>query len=132
MTSTFRPSVALVLTLASAVALAGCLGAEGQIEAKSINLAYDGDQSGTHEARGACDSEGTLTGSGTITDGSVRVRVLDGSGNTRFDQTYMQDFTLAMQDISGASGTWKITGQRAGDDLVGDQFQGSYSITQRC
>ncbi|HUR69426.1 MAG TPA: hypothetical protein VM370_09285 [Candidatus Thermoplasmatota archaeon] len=132
MTSTPRYSTRLIIALVCVTLLAGCIGAKGEVETKSINLAYDGDQSGSHQITGACDSEGTLTGSGKITDGSVRVQVFDGSGNSRFDKTYTTDFTLASQEISGASGTWKITGERSGDDLVGDQFQGSYTVTQRC
>jgi hypothetical protein len=129
--SSFRP-IAFAACLVSAFLLAGCVSEEGNVEASSINLAYDGDQSGNHETAGACDAEGTLTGHGAIADGRVRIQVLDGSGNSRFDQTYTGDFTVPTHDISGASGTWKITGEREGNDLVGDAFKGSYTVTQRC
>lgn len=133
MPSHFPKLIAPALVLLATSVLAGCISEDGQIEAKSINLAYEGSQSGSHETSGACDSGGTLTGHGSVTDGSVRVRVVDGSGNTLFDETYTEDFTLPTRDVSGASGTWKIMGSRAGDDLLGgDQFQGSYSVTQRC
>lgn len=123
----------LIVAVTLSMALAGCLGADNQIEAKSFNLAYDGSESGDHEAMGACDSEGTLAGSGTIHDGSVRIQMRDGSGNVRFEQTYSGDFTIESQALSGASGTWKMSGARIGNDaLLGDQFQGSYSITVRC
>ncbi|HET6405517.1 MAG TPA: hypothetical protein VFH78_12795 [Candidatus Thermoplasmatota archaeon] len=128
-----RSRLPFVAIVALSMALAGCLGAQNQIESKSFNLAYDGAQSGNHEATGACDSEGTLAGRGTIHDGRVRIRMSDGSGNTRFDKTYSGDFTIETQDLAGASGTWKMSGERDGNDaLLGDQFKGSYSITVRC
>lgn len=132
MTSRSRIPIALVAILLSTFFLAGCIGKDGEVEARSINLAYEGSESGTHQTTGACDSEGTLTGQGVVTDGSVRLQVLDGSGNSRFDKTYTTDFQVQTVDVAGASGTWKIIGSRTGNDLVGDAFQGSYSLTQRC
>jgi hypothetical protein len=131
MIPTTKLTVVAVLVV-STLAFSGCLGKNNEIEATSFNLAYDGSQPGSHETVGACDSEGTLAGNGAITDGSVRIQVRDGSGNTRFDKTYNQDFTIPSQPISGASGDWKITGERVGNDLLGDSFKGSYSITERC
>lgn len=129
--TSFSKPVAAVAILVS-LAFAGCLGENGEIESKSINLAYQGAESGNHQTTGACDSEGTLSGQGTVQDGAVRIQLVDGSGNVAYDRTYTADFNPADVNVAGASGTWKITGERSGDDLVGDQFQGTYSITVRC
>lgn len=121
-----------LIAIAAALALGGCLGKDNQLELKSFTLSYDGSQSGNHESSGACDSEGTLAGQGKIEDGRVRIQVWDGSGNTRFDETYSTDFTIDTRAISGASGNWKITGDRVGNDVLGDAFKGNYSVTARC
>lgn len=127
-----RMSIVLATVVVVSLAFAGCIGKDNQIETKAFNLAYDGSQSGNHESIGTCDSEGTLTGHGSIQDGNVRIQVRDGSGNTRFDKTFTEDFTIETQHTTGASGNWKISGERAGNDLLGDQFKGNYSITARC
>jgi len=118
----------LLLALAGGFLLAGCAGDSGG----STSLDYNGANDGTHNATTHCNSDGTLSGSGKIDNGSVRITVRDGSGTQLFSQSYSSSFDAAANAMHGASGTWTVEGTRSGAGLVGAPFSGHYSFHLAC
>lgn len=109
------------------LALSGCAGLTSEAD-----LAYDGNSNGSHSDSADCDADGAFNGSGSITDGSVRVTVTDSDGTTLFSESYSSSFTLAKQTLTGDSGEWTIKAQRSGDDVLGDAFRGDYDFFLNC
>lgn len=116
---------ALVVT--SALLLAGCAGLTAE-----ASIDYDGDQNGSHSDRADCDADGSITGSGDVTDGSVQVTVTDSEGNAVFTRTFSGPFELDKTSLDGHSGTWTLEADRSGDDLAGDEFHGEYEFHLDC
>lgn len=108
--------------------LAGCVGDSGG----AAKLSFEGSDSGSHDDTVKCDDDATLVGTGTIDDGSVTVRVTDGSGAEKFSRTFDEDVDVTGEGLDGASGTWTLSATRAGDDLLGDPFNGSYTFNLSC
>lgn len=118
----------LLLALASAALLAGCIGDSGG----SAHLSYEGDEIGSHDETQKCDSDGHLLGSGSIDAGSVRVTVTTDDGE-RFGRDFTGDFTLASEELNGQSGTWRLSAVRVGGDNLGlSGFAGRYDFTMTC
>ena len=118
----------LVLLASLAVLLAGCVGDSGG----SARVSYEGDNVGSHDDSAKCDKDGHLLGSGNIEDGSVRVIVTTDDGE-RFGRDFSGEFTLASQELTGQSGTWRLSVTRSGDSNLGlSGFQGRYSFTLTC
>ena len=122
----------LLLALASLTLLAGCAGNDDVNEAKVASLEYEGNESGTHEDSVDCDKDARLAGTGNVDDGTLEVTVTDGSGAMQFEKTYNAGVEADGERMSGASGQWTLTVTRAGDDLVGDGFNGQYTFTLTC
>lgn len=114
-----------------ALLIAGCTDG-GELDVDSMNVRYDGNESGNHEAKGTCDTDGQLTGSGKVEDGRLRVTIRDGEGETVFERTYDADIEFQSQSINGSKGDWTLRAERMGDDLVGDEFKGRYEFTLLC
>jgi hypothetical protein len=114
------------------VALAGCAGNTRELEVHTTSLSYDGNETGDHEKTGDCDQDGLFSGSGNIEDGRVHVELVDGKDNTVYDRTFDSDFSFASDAVAGQDGRWTVKADRQGNDLVGDQFKGSYSFTLTC
>ena len=119
-----------VLAVASLLGLAGCMQGDGKVERASVE--FDGSGSGSQQDKSDCDTDGQLTGGGDIEDGQVTVTVMDAEGKEIFEQTYRDDVTLDSRSLDGKAGDWTIRAQRSGDDLVGDEFRGSYDFTLAC
>ncbi|HET6398972.1 MAG TPA: hypothetical protein VFH47_05405 [Candidatus Thermoplasmatota archaeon] len=107
------------------VALAGCAGA-------AANLSYNGSANGTHSETADCDDAGTIKGSGHVRDGSVLITLKDAAGKQLFQQSFKGEFKLDAKAVSGSSGTWTLSAQRNGDDLLGDAFSGKYGFNVDC
>lgn len=124
-----RWTIALLVT--ATMTLAGCAGGGGTL-GSDASLTFDGSGSGTHSEEVDCNDDGTLTGDGNVSDGQLQVTVTDGSGDEVFSQTFEGEFTLEPKTMNGASGTWEVQGERSGDDLAGDEFQGEYTFRLDC
>jgi hypothetical protein len=120
------------MALASVVSatLAGCN--EVNELAAEAELTYDGASSGSHSDATTCDADGDIKGDGVIMDGQVRIVVTDADGTRLFDQVYTDSFEIEPRDLDGDSGTWTVSAERSGDDLVGDEFRGEYAIFLNC
>lgn len=123
-------SVGVAMLVLATALLAGC----NQVNelAAEAELLYDGAQSGTHSDTTSCDADGSIKGSGDITDGQVAVRVTDGDGTTMFQRTFDGEFSLPKQSLDGDSGDWTLSAARGGDDLLGDEFRGEYAFFLNC
>lgn len=121
----------ILATLALAALLAGCANDAG-VDADAAHLEFEGQDSGSHSDTADCDDDATLTGTGNIEDGTIEVSVTDGSGSSQFRRTYDSGVDVEGERFDGASGEWRLTVMRAGDDLVGDQFSGQYAFTLAC
>ena len=116
------------LAVSAVLLLAGCIGDSGG----SAKLSYKGDGIGSHSESERCDKEGHLLGTGSIDAGSVRVTVTTDDGE-RYGADFTGEFTLASQELTGQSGTWKLTATRVGGNNLGlSGFDGSYSFTMTC
>ncbi|MES2155145.1 MAG: hypothetical protein V4510_08430 [bacterium] len=124
MLRTFAPTLALV-------ALAGCVFGGGD-SGGAADVSYDGTDNGTHSETARCNSDGTLTGSGKIDNGQVRITVTDGSGNQMFSNTYSSSFDAGAESMHGASGGWTVQAVRSGSGLVGTPFSGNYHFHLAC
>ena len=128
MRATMLGLLALVALLAS-----GCASDGGGAKVASVNLDYDGAGSGDHEEQLTCDPDGQVTGSGNVEDGRLQILVKDGEGNTVYDETYTDgDFDFDSESVDGNEGRWTLRAERMPNDLVGDDFRGSYSFTLTC
>lgn len=116
---------ALVVT--GAMLLAGCAGLTAE-----ASIDYDGASNGSHSDKADCDADGSITGSGDITDGSVQVTVEDADGTEMFTRTFSGSFDLDKTDLDGDAGTWTLEAVRRGDDLAGDEFNGEYEFHLDC
>lgn len=126
------PMRMVLILLGAAALLAGCAD-DADVDAGGASLEFNGEDSGTHsDTAEGCDDEGTLAGSGNIDDGSILVTVTDGSGDEVFSKTYDGGIDGEGERLQGASGDWKLTVARSGDDLVGDPFRGRYTFTLTC
>lgn len=128
----------LLATLVVAALLAGCAD-DGDVQdlpddarKDGASLEFEGRDSGEHSDTAECDDDATLTGSGNIEDGNIQVTVTDGSGDTKFSETYDGGVEAEGERMDGASGTWTLRVVRAGDDLLGDEFNGQYAFTLAC
>lgn len=111
-----------------AVLMAGCVGDSGG----SARLSYEGNDIGSHQDSSDCDKEGHLLGSGSISNGSVRVTVTTDDGE-RYGADFTGDFNLASQELTGQSGQWTLSATRIGGTNLGlSGFDGSYSFTMTC
>jgi hypothetical protein len=108
--------------------VAGCVGDSGG----SATVDYSGASTGSHADATRCDADGSITGSGNISDGVVHVSVRDASDKELYAQDFKGDFTLAEAKLSGASGTWTISADRSSDALVGGSFNGHYTFHVAC
>lgn len=118
----------LLALAALAVLAAGCVGDSGG----AAKLSYDGNGTGSHDDSAKCDKDGHLLGSGDIRSGSVRVTVTTDDGE-RYGRDFTGQFTLASQELTGQSGTWRLTATRVGDSNLGlSGFEGEYSFTMTC
>jgi hypothetical protein len=126
-----RARFSLALLLAAAMAFAGCAGGGGTL-GSDAGVTFDGNTSGSHGDSADCGDQGTVSGSGTVNDGSLEVRVTDGSGDEVFQETFEGEISMDAQTVDGASGNWKIEATRSGDDLAGDEFQGEYTFRLDC
>lgn len=126
------PMRTVLILLGAAALLAGCAD-DADVDAGGASLEFNGEDSGTHsDTAEGCDDGGTLTGSGNIDDGSIQVTVTDGSGDEVFSRTYDDGVEAEGERLQGASGDWRLTVARSGDDLVGDPFRGQYAFTLAC
>lgn len=123
--------LALSATVMLIVAFPGCVGFGGNGGA-SAALTFDGDSSGQHSQTAECDDQGTIDGSGNVADGEVTITLRDASDKRLFQQTFEGDFELKEKTVSGTAGDWDIHAQRAGNDVVGDAFAGSYEFFVNC
>lgn len=118
----------MVLAATAVLLLAGCVGDTGG----SAKLSYDGTDIGNHSKSEKCDKEGHLLGTGSIDSGAVRVTVTTDDGE-RYSDDFTGDFTLASQELTGQSGTWRLSATRMGDSNLGlSGFSGEYSFTMTC
>lgn len=121
-----------ILVLAPLLLLfSGCTDG-GELDVDAMDVSYNGNDSGTHEEKGTCDSDGQLSGSGRIEDGTVRITVKDGGGSNIFERTYDGNIDFKTQSVNGDSGEWTLRAERRGNDLVGDEFKGQYSFHLVC
>lgn len=112
------------------LALSGCTGVDDLTS--EAELKYDGNESGSHSDKADCDAEGRISGAGDVNDGSVLVTVTDGDGTTLFSERYDGGIDLSSRDLNGDSGTWTLRAERAGDDVLGDEFSGDYGFFLNC
>lgn len=127
-------SKTLLAALALAALLAGCAGDGGvqSVDRETANVEFEGRDSGEHSDSAECDDDATLAGSGNIEDGNIQVTVTDGSGATRYQETYDGGVETDGERMEGASGSWTLTVVRSGDDVLGDEFNGQYAFTLTC
>lgn len=121
----------LALSLMLVLVIPGCIGF-GDDGGADAALTFDGDSSGQHSQRADCDDQGTIAGSGNVLDGEVTVTLRDASDTRLFQQTFDGEFELDEKTISGSAGQWDIHAERAGNDVVGDAFDGSYEFFVNC
>lgn len=121
----------LLILLAAAALLAGCADDSG-LDADGASLEFEGRGSGSHEDSADCDDDATLAGSGNVEDGSIEVTVTDGSGAVKFEESFDGGIESEAERMQGASGDWTLSIVRAGDDLIGDEFNGQYAFTLTC
>jgi hypothetical protein len=117
-----------ILAAGLVLLLAGCTAGTGDL----TELSYEGRDSGSHQERADCDDSATLAGTGNVEDGTLTVRVTDGSGEEAFSRSFDGGIDLEGERLQGASGTWTMTATRSGDDLVGDEFNGQYTFGLTC
>lgn len=117
----------LLAWLLPVAVLAGCVGDSGE----NAKLNYDGSGLGSHNDSSDCDSDGTLTVSGTIEDGQVEVVVTDGNGEEIYSEELEDELDVDGEALDGAEGDWSLTATRLPDALLGG-FNGSYSILMTC
>ena len=120
-----RHLLALVAGL-MAMLLAGCTAGSGA----DASVAFDGEGNGIDSDTADCNDDGTISGTGSITDGEVTVRVMNGA-NEIFQETYSGDIALDARALDGESGDWMIEATRSGDELL-DSFNGEYTFRLDC
>jgi hypothetical protein len=105
--------------------LAGCTtkGADAAVK-------FDGEGNGIDADSTSCDDKGTLVGSGTVQDGEVTVRVMNGDEEI-FQETYDGEIALDGRALNGDSGKWMIEATRSGEELLED-FNGEYTFRLDC
>lgn len=121
----------LATTVAAAFALPGCF-EEVETLGAEADLNFRGQGNGAHSESAECGDRIEVSGSGTIEDGVLELRLSDGEGTQIFSQEFSESFTLSKRAFTGHAGTWKIEATRGGNDLAGDEFNGDYSITLNC
>lgn len=127
----YPPSI-FALLLVAFVALSGCQGKVGSIGAEASLDWPMGGGNGSHSETADCDDEGRLTGSGTVHDGVVFVKVTDSDGSAVYERDFDGSIGFSNQILKGDSGSWKIEATRSGNDLAGDEFHGEYAFHLNC
>lgn len=121
--------LALVASMLAA-GLAGCTskGADAAVE-------FEGEGVGVDTDSADCGDEGTLVGTGTVDEGEVTIRVMNG-GDQLFEETYDSEIALDGKVMDGESGDWTIEATRSGDGGIGDEiagnFDGEYTFRLDC
>lgn len=120
-------ALASVLT----IALAGCINPAESIPAEA-DVTFDGTGNGDQSDKASCDSEATVNGNGDIQDGVLTVTIHDDQGETVFMKSYEGSFATGDIPLSGHSGTWTMEAERSANDVIGDDFSGSYAFFLNC
>ena len=138
-----RTTLALTGLLA-ALLLSGCSasnGPDGQSATARGSIAYNGASTGTDRADAfTCDGPAEVSVTSNIGSGSVRVTVKDGAGATVYTTTLSGPGQAAdSKPVSGAAGTWTLTGVREAGDYggtwapgAGGGFSGQYAANVSC
>lgn len=105
--------------------LAGCTtkGADAAVE-------FEGEGNGVDADSADCGDEATLVGSGTVEDGEVTVRVMNGADEV-FQETYDGEIAIDGRVLDGDSNDWTIEATRSGEQLLED-FNGEYTFRLDC
>ena len=135
----------LVLSgLLAALLLSGCSasnGPDGQSATARGSIAYNGASTGTDRAESfTCAGPAEVSVTSNIGSGSVRITVTDGSGATVYTKTLNGPGQAAdSKPLSGASGTWTLTGVREAGSYggtwapgAGSGFSGQYAAHVSC
>ncbi|HET6399607.1 MAG TPA: hypothetical protein VFH47_08660, partial [Candidatus Thermoplasmatota archaeon] len=119
----------LLGSLFAAALLAGCAdsGDDNDQRLNTANLAYEGERSGTHRSTINCDRDGQLNGGGTIDEGGVTVKVMDGAGNTVYAKSFNDAVEVETEGVSGQPGEWTVEATREGQ-----RFDGAYDFALAC
>ena len=124
----------LLLLISLAALLAGCAN-NASTDSDShgtASVSYNGNEVGTDDDSADCDDDATLTGTGSIDQGSIKVTVTDGNGAEQYSHEFDGDVTGDAEHMDGHEGQWTLTVVRSSGALVVGDFDGSYSFTLAC
>lgn len=108
--------------LVVALMLAGCTGGDEDAPS-SAAVGTDGDMEDTADCP---EGDATLTGAGSVDEGTVTITVMDGDGNEVWSETYDDAFELEGEAVEGASGTWTIEATESSG------FDGTFGLNMLC
>lgn len=120
------PALLVTLALAASVVLAGCTTDRDDDADRNVELAYEGEEDGSHTDTADCNDDGLLTSTGILEDGNITITVTDGAGDTIYDQTLNGTLTGDSEGLNGEPGEWTVEVERS------DGFDGQYIVNLGC
>ena len=119
-----KPLLVLVAGLV-AMLMAGCTS-----KGADASVSFDGEGNGVDSDTADCEDNGTISGTGSVQDGEVTVRVMNGAEEV-YEETFTGEIGIDAEAIDGDSGEWMIEATRSGDELLSD-FNGEYTFRLDC